>query len=139
METRADQRIKNMCRANLGGFDDADVPHVEQEVDPVRDLQIIRDELLQKDVETVEARHNALTIQVDRGIAKEKKAELEVVTKVLNFLKEEKKEIRFGTWTLADVSHTPFFFLFFFSFTFLVTHGNSSWCCRLKFSTQCNC
>lgn len=30
---------------NLGAFDDAEVIHVEGDVDPIRDMEIIRDEL----------------------------------------------------------------------------------------------
>lgn len=38
----------------IGAFDDPDVTHVEGEVDPVRDLEIISEELRLKDVETLE-------------------------------------------------------------------------------------
>ena len=86
-----------------GGFEDLDVPHVEQDVNPVRDLEIIRDELLLKDIETIEVRYTALTQQVERGMAKDKKAELEIITKIRTFLNEEKKDIRCGEWNLADV------------------------------------
>lgn len=37
-----------------GAFEDPDVTHVEGEVDPVRDLDIISEELRLKDVETLE-------------------------------------------------------------------------------------
>ena len=36
-------------------FDSKNVTHVEGSVDPVRDMDIIRDELLKKDIETVPA------------------------------------------------------------------------------------
>lgn len=38
----------------LGAFEDPDVTHVEGEVDPVRDLEIISEELRLKDEETLD-------------------------------------------------------------------------------------
>lgn len=43
--------IKDLIGIFAGAFDDADVIHVEGEVDPVRDLDIISEELRLKDEE----------------------------------------------------------------------------------------
>ena len=59
----------------LGVFDDAEIVHVEGEVDPVRDLEIIREELMKKDEQYVEARLASLEKVVVRGGDKKQKPE----------------------------------------------------------------
>ena len=59
----------------LGVFDDAEIVHVEGEVDPVRDLEIIREELMKKDEQYVEARLASLEKMVVRGGDKKQKPE----------------------------------------------------------------
>ena len=59
----------------LGVFDDAEIVHVEGEVDPVRDLEIIREELMKKDEQYVEARIASLEKVVVRGGDKKQKPE----------------------------------------------------------------
>lgn len=57
-------------------FENAEVTHVEESVDPVRDLRIITHELVLKDLEQTESTLEGLERQVARGIAsKEKKFE----------------------------------------------------------------
>ena len=48
-------------------FDDAEIIHVEGDVDPVRDLSIISEELRVKDIEFVEKALEALQKQTRRG------------------------------------------------------------------------
>ena len=78
--------------------------HVEDTTDPVRDLEIIRDELRLKDVAAVEKVIEPLKKEVGRdGKAKEKKDRLETMTKILDLLKEQKKEARFGEWSTKEI------------------------------------
>jgi len=78
--------------------------HVEDSVDPIRDLEIIRDELLAKDVAAVEKVIEPLKKEVGRdGKAKEKKDRLETMQKILHHLSEEKKEARFGEWSPKEI------------------------------------
>jgi len=73
--------------------------HVEGEVDPIRDLEIIANELRLKDVAAVEKLVDPLKKEVARdGKAKEKKDRLEITEKILAVLKDEKKDVRFTTW-----------------------------------------
>lgn len=58
-----------------GAFDDDDVTHVEGEVNPVRDLEIIMDELRLKDMEYVETNLEKLERTVVRGNDKKLKPE----------------------------------------------------------------
>ena len=48
-------------------FEDADIIHVEQSVDPVRDIDIVNTELLLKDLETVEKRLGTMEKEVKGG------------------------------------------------------------------------
>ena len=58
-----------------GAFSDEDIIHVEGDVDPSRDLEIIHDELRLKDLEYLAKRMDNLERSVVRGAAKEKKPE----------------------------------------------------------------
>jgi obg-like ATPase 1 len=59
----------------LGAFDDPDVTHVEGEVDPIRDLDIICEELRLKDQETLNKNLEKLEKLVVRGNDKKLKPE----------------------------------------------------------------
>jgi obg-like ATPase 1 len=59
---RAVDGIFHVCRA----FDDADIVHVEGEVNPVRDLAIIHEELRLKDLEFLEKNVDKLGKEVAR-------------------------------------------------------------------------
>jgi len=80
--------------------------HVEDSVDPVRDLEIIRDELLLKDVKTIENALEPLKKEVARdGKAKEKKDRLEGLMKIYEFVATQKKEARFGDWNAKETEY----------------------------------
>ena len=68
--------------------------HVEGSTDAMRDIHIIEDELLLKDLETVERREERLTSQSKSG-DKATKDKLEIVTKLREFLEEGNKAINF--------------------------------------------
>uniref|UniRef100_A0A7S4EWG4 Obg-like ATPase 1 n=1 Tax=Chrysotila carterae TaxID=13221 RepID=A0A7S4EWG4_CHRCT len=78
--------------------------HVEGEVDPIRDLEIIAEELRLKDVAYVEKIMEPLKKEVARdGKAKEKKDKLEVTLKIYAWLTETKKDVRFGDWSGKEI------------------------------------
>ncbi|KAJ5160457.1 Obg-like ATPase 1 [Penicillium canariense] len=87
-------------------FDDAEIIHVEGDVDPVRDLVIISEELRIKDIEFVEKALEALGKQTRRGgqsLEMKKLKEEEATTgKVLEWLKAG-KDIREGDWSPKEV------------------------------------
>lgn len=66
-------------------FDDGDVIHVEGSVDPERDIHIIEDELILKDLETVEKRVDTLKKQ-SKGGDKKITAQLHVVERLQEHL-----------------------------------------------------
>ncbi|KAK4054024.1 hypothetical protein OIO90_003669 [Microbotryomycetes sp. JL221] len=93
----------------IRAFDDADVIHVEGDVDPVRDMEVIQTELRLKDIEWVEKHQDALKKKL-RGATgtanladKAKKEELDTVTKVLECLTTENKDVRKGTWSNKEI------------------------------------
>ncbi|PNS19814.1 Obg-like ATPase 1 [Sphaceloma murrayae] len=87
-------------------FDDAEIIHVEGDVDPIRDLDIISEELRIKDIEFVEKAHENLVKQTRRGgqslEMKKLKEEQATVEKILELLKEG-KDVRKGTWGPKEV------------------------------------
>lgn len=87
-------------------FDDAEIIHIEGDVDPVRDLQIIHDELRLKDIEFVHKHLESVEKIVKRGgqslEVKNKKIEKEFVEGLLKYL-EDGKRVANGTWTPKEV------------------------------------
>lgn len=96
-------------------FDDAEIIHVEGDVDPVRDLNIISEELRLKDIEFVEKALENLAKQTRRGgqslEMKRLKEEEATVSKVLEMLKAG-KDVRKGDWSPKEVEAiNPLFLL----------------------------
>jgi len=94
-------------------FDDAEIIHIEGDVDPVRDLQIISEELKIKDIEFVEKAHEKLVKETRRGgqslEMKKMKEEQAIVEKILEGLKNG-KDVRQGDWTPREVCAAFSFF-----------------------------
>jgi len=88
-------------------FDDAEIIHVEGDVNPVRDLEIIADELRLKDIEFTEKALEGFVKLTKRGgqslEMKNLLAQQATVEKVLDMLKNG-KEIRKGDWSPKEVS-----------------------------------
>ncbi|BFZ56672.1 Obg-like ATPase [Savitreella phatthalungensis] len=86
-------------------FDDAEIIHVEGDVDPVRDLQIIQDELMLKDMEWVEKYIEGVKklVRGSTGLERKKKEEeLATTEKVLEGLKNG-RVVRKGNWNPKEV------------------------------------
>lgn len=104
---RAVDGIFQMVRS----FDDAEVIHVEGEVNPIRDMEIIREELRLKDEEWVEKHLDTLK-KTGRSLGsnsladKAKKEEIATVEKILKVVKEDKKDVRKAEWTNKEVQLT---------------------------------
>ncbi|OWR45223.1 GTPase [Danaus plexippus plexippus] len=96
---KACDAIFNLCRA----FDDENVIHVDGEVNPIRDLETIGEELRLKDEEQLMQNIEKLDRVVNRGGDKKLKPEYEALAKIKTILVEEKKHIRFGDWSAADI------------------------------------
>ena len=87
-------------------FDDAEIIHVEGDVDPVRDLNIISEELRIKDIEFVEKALENLKKQTRRGgqslEMKKLREEEATVEKILAWLNEG-KDVRKENWGPKEV------------------------------------
>jgi len=83
-------------------FKDEDITHVEGEVDPVRDITIINDELRLKDIALIQKPLADIEKLYVRGNDKKLKEEFEVLTKVKNAL-DEGKHVRFLEWNEREV------------------------------------
>lgn len=112
-------------------FDDAEIIHIEGDVNPTRDLDIISEELRLKDIEFVE---KALENQKKKtrmgGQSLEQKkarAEQEIIEKILAWL-QDGKDIRKGTWGPKEVRFPTLQFCFSFPFTqpcnYMMTKGH---------------
>ncbi|OIW13913.1 hypothetical protein TanjilG_31802 [Lupinus angustifolius] len=86
----------------LRAFEDPDIIHVDDTVDPVRDLEIISEELRLKDVEFMERKIADVEKSMKRSNDKQLKVELECCQKVKALL-EEGKDVRLGDWKAADI------------------------------------
>ncbi|OCT52253.1 Obg-like ATPase 1 [Cladophialophora carrionii] len=88
-------------------FDDAEIIHVEGDVNPTRDLDIISEELRLKDIEFVEKAKENLSKQTRRGgqslEMKKLKEEEATVDKILQLLKDG-KDVRKADWGPKEVS-----------------------------------
>ncbi|KAK9457470.1 P-loop containing nucleoside triphosphate hydrolase protein [Dipodascopsis uninucleata] len=87
-------------------FDDAEIIHVEGDVNPVRDLQIILDELRLKDIEFANKYLEGVEKIAKRGgqslEVKAKKEEMAIVQKIIQWL-EDGKRVAKGDWTSKEV------------------------------------
>ncbi|KAG2153964.1 P-loop containing nucleoside triphosphate hydrolase protein [Suillus clintonianus] len=89
-------------------FDDAEVIHVEGDVDPLRDMEIIQTELRLKDIEWVEKHLDGLK-RTGRSLGnnsladKAKKEEIATIEKVLKTLTVDGKDVRKGEWTNKEI------------------------------------
>jgi len=90
--------IYHVARAFL----DKNIEHVEGDVDPVRDFEIIRGELVAKDTEWVGSAVERQNKAMRSKATKEQKAELDTLTRAHDMLKEG-KEIRHGDWNGKDI------------------------------------
>lgn len=89
-------------------FDEADVIHVEGDLDPIRDMEIIHEELRLKDEEFLSKQVTELGAHVRRlghggnAADKAKKEEFAVIEKVYEWVKSG-KEVRHGVWSNKEI------------------------------------
>ena len=73
-------------------FEDENVSHVEETIDSLRDIKIIEDELILKDLETLEKREKKLTTQAKSGDKE--------IKKELDFIKSLREFVENGNWSI---------------------------------------
>eukprot|EP00003_Mantamonas_plastica_P013675 TRINITY_DN2383_c0_g1_i1.p1 TRINITY_DN2383_c0_g1~~TRINITY_DN2383_c0_g1_i1.p1 ORF type:complete len:431 (-),score=129.65 TRINITY_DN2383_c0_g1_i1:14-1306(-) len=85
-------------------FDDDDVIHVENSIDPVRDLAIIREELMKKDMEWAMTEYEDVAKKCRDAKEGPKKEAFDMISKIVAHL-EDDREIRFGDWSSKEVEY----------------------------------
>lgn len=91
-----------ICRA----FSDPDVTHVEGDVDPVRDLDIIFDELRLKDLDRLARLVPDAEAKVTRAgnkCPKDVKVAYDTLVKARDWLTDERKPLRVRSWSNAEI------------------------------------
>ncbi|KAJ3756167.1 P-loop containing nucleoside triphosphate hydrolase protein [Lentinula raphanica] len=89
-------------------FDDAEVIHVEGDVDPCRDMDIIQTELRLKDIEWVEKHLDGMK-KTTRSLGsnsladKAKKEEIATIEKVLKVMTVDQKDVRKHDWNGKEI------------------------------------
>ncbi|EGV95685.1 Obg-like ATPase 1 [Cricetulus griseus] len=76
-------------------FEDDDITHVEGSVDPIRDIEIIHEELQLKDEEMIGPIIDKLEKVAVRGGDKKLKPEYDIMCKVKSWVIDQKKPVRF--------------------------------------------
>lgn len=69
-------------------FEDSNITHIEGNIDPLRDVEIIETELLIADMQTLQKRVERLSRSAKSGIDKEAKAQLEVALTLLEHIEK---------------------------------------------------
>lgn len=85
-------------------FDDEDIQHYEGEVDPIRDLDIIQSELMEKDKAILIKNIEDLEKVIGRTNNKENKEEKAVLDKVME-LYNNNKNVRDAEWNYKEVEY----------------------------------
>ncbi|GJJ08319.1 hypothetical protein Clacol_002530 [Clathrus columnatus] len=89
-------------------FDDAEVIHVEGDVDPLRDMEIIQRELQLKDIEWVEkaleaSRKLGRSLGTSSLAGRQRAEEIATQEKILKLLKDEGRDVRKGDWNNKEI------------------------------------
>ncbi|XP_041374838.1 obg-like ATPase 1 [Gigantopelta aegis] len=84
-------------------FDDEEIVHVEGDVNPARDLEIIHDELRLKDLEFLKKQVEPVEKTAGRSSDKKKKYEYDTLVKVNNLLTDQKLWVRHGVWDTKEI------------------------------------
>uniref|UniRef100_A0A913HMI2 Obg-like ATPase 1 n=1 Tax=Strongyloides stercoralis TaxID=6248 RepID=A0A913HMI2_STRER len=92
------EALFHVCRA----FEDEDVTHVEGDVNPVRDLEIINNELRLKDLNFIEPALKKVEALAIRANDKTKKVEYDTLLRVKEVL-ESGKPVRSATWNEKEI------------------------------------
>lgn len=96
---RACDALFHLCRT----FEDEDVTHVEGDVNPVRDIDIINEELRKKDEEYLLGIIDKMERTVLRGGDKKMKPEYDILVKIRGILCDEQKHLRFCDWNANEI------------------------------------
>ncbi|KAF7025305.1 hypothetical protein CFC21_043457 [Triticum aestivum] len=86
----------------LRAFEDTEITHIDDTVDPVRDLETITQELRLKDIEFVQAKIDDLEKAMKRSNDKQLKIDHELCQRIMTHL-QDGKDLRLGEWKAAEI------------------------------------
>ena len=86
-------------------FEDEEVTHVEGEVDPLRDLEIIHEELRLKDEEMIVKARDAVEKRLKHKATKEEKEEHAYLMTLTEWVIDNKRDVRHGTWNGKEIEY----------------------------------
>ncbi len=84
-------------------FDDEDIQHFEGDIDPIRDLEIIRDELMEKDLQLINRSLEELNKTIGRTNDKEMKAKRDMLEKIKTMYAEKKNIRDSQDWNYKEI------------------------------------
>jgi len=84
-------------------FEDDEVTHIEGDVNPVRDMEIIFEELRLKDEDYITKQVEGLERTVVRGGDKSRRHEYDTLVKVKKVICEDKRPVRFVHWDAKEI------------------------------------
>lgn len=85
-------------------FESEEIAHVEGDVNPIRDLEVIHEELRLKDEEFLKKTKQELERKgVARGSNKELKEEYDALVKICEHVIDNKQDARFGDWSNKEI------------------------------------
>ncbi|XP_057371556.1 obg-like ATPase 1 isoform X2 [Daphnia carinata] len=94
---RSVDAIFHLCRT----FESEEVTHVEGDVNPVRDIEIINEELRLKDEESLTAAIKKVESLMRTD--KKMKTEYDILCKIKTHLVDQGKHIRYGDWNVQEI------------------------------------
>lgn len=83
-------------------FPNEEVIHEEGDVDPIRDMEIITNELIAKDLQKLSKVKPPIQLAIDRKNDKQAKEEMAILDKVTALL-NDKKPVRDGDWNYKEI------------------------------------
>ena len=87
----------------VGAFESEDITHVEGDVNPIRDIEIINEELRLKDQEHLKKVVADVEKACVRANDKKLKPEYDALLRIQKIVVEEKKSLRFVEWNEHEV------------------------------------
>eukprot|EP00703_Trepomonas_sp_PC1_P001073 JAP95533.1 GTP-binding protein [Trepomonas sp. PC1] len=83
-------------------FEEMEIVHVEGDIDPVRDLEVIEQELRAKDIQIMENQITECKKNINRGLDKTAKDVLPILEKIMQLL-QDKVYLYTAEWNFAEV------------------------------------
>ncbi|KAI0990091.1 hypothetical protein GJ496_010018 [Pomphorhynchus laevis] len=96
----------------IRAFSNEEIVHVDGDVNPVRDIETIQEELILKDINSIKKATAYVNRRILRSVDPQLKFELDLLAKAESMLMNDRKPLRFGDWNDKEIeSLNKYFFL----------------------------